>query len=56
MNHKDLLGFKRHEEDENVTNREKRNPINERTGIQNLVSQLVDADRMQYSLWKNSSV
>ena len=43
MNHEDLLDFQRHEEDENVTNRRNRNQINERTGIKNLIRQLVDA-------------
>ena len=43
MNHKDLLDFQRHEGDKNVTNRRKRNPINERTVIQKMTRQLVDA-------------
>ena len=42
MNHEDLLEFPLHKEDENVTNRRKRNPINERTGIKNMMMQLVD--------------
>ena len=43
MNHEDLPDFQRREEDENMTNRRKRNQINERTGIQNLMRKLVDA-------------
>ena len=43
MNHEDLLDFQRSEEDENVTNRRKINPINERKGIRKLMRQLVDA-------------
>ena len=43
MNHEDILDFQRREEDENVTNRRKIIPINERTGIQNLMRQLVDS-------------
>ena len=43
MNNEELLDFQRHEDDENVTKRRKRNPINERTGIQKLMRQLVDA-------------
>ena len=43
MNHEDLLDFKRCEEDVNVTNRRKRNLINDRTGIRKLTRQLVDA-------------
>ena len=43
MNHEDLLDFQQPEEDENVTNRRKRNTINERTGIQNLMRGIVDA-------------
>ena len=43
MNHEDLIGFQRREEDENLTNRRKINPINERRGIQKLMRQLVDA-------------
>ena len=43
MNHEDLLEFQQHEEDENSTNRRKINLINEITGIQNLMRQLVDA-------------
>ena len=42
MNHEDLIDFQRHEEDENLTSRRKRNPINERTGIQMIMRQLVD--------------
>ena len=42
MNHEDFLEFQQREEDENVTNRRNINPINERTGIQNLMMQLVD--------------
>ena len=42
MSHEDLLDFQRREEDENVTNRRKRNPINERIGIRKLTRQLVD--------------
>ena len=42
MNNKDLLDFQRREEDENVNNIIKINPINGRTGIQNLKRQLVD--------------
>ena len=42
MNREDPLGFQRREEDENVTNRKNRNPINEITGIQNLMRRLVD--------------
>ena len=42
MNHKDLLVFKRREEDEILTNRINRNPINEITGIQKLRRQIVD--------------
>ena len=41
MNHEDLLGFQRSEEGENVTNKRKRNPINDITSIENLVRQLV---------------
>ena len=33
MNHEDLLDFQQHEENENVTNQKKINPINEITGI-----------------------
>ena len=43
MDHEDFLDFQGHEEDENVTNRRKRNKINEITGIQNLMRYLVDA-------------
>ena len=42
MNREDLLDFQRYEDNENVTNRRKRNHINDRTGIQKLTSQLVD--------------
>ena len=42
MNHEDLLDFQRREEDANVTNRRKINPINDRTGIQNLMRRIVD--------------
>ena len=41
MNHEDLLGLQLREKDENMTNRRKRNPINDITGIQNLKRQLV---------------
>ena len=43
MNHEDLPDFQRREEYENMTNRRKRNQINERTGIQNLMGQIIDA-------------
>ena len=43
MNHEDLIDFKQREEDENVTNRRKINPINDKTGIQKLTSQIVDS-------------
>ena len=43
MNHEDIIEFQRHEGDENVTNKRKRNLTNERTGIRKLMKQLVDA-------------
>ena len=43
MNHEDLHGFQRCEEDENVTNRRKRHRNNEISGIQNIMRQVVDA-------------
>ena len=43
MNHEDLLDFQRREEDENMTNRRKRNQINEITGIKNIMRQIVDS-------------
>ena len=49
MNNEELLDFQRHEDDENVTKRRKRNPINERTGIQKLMRQLVDAIQISRS-------
>ena len=43
MNNEELFHFQQCEQDENVTNRRKINLINERTCIQKLTSQLVDA-------------
>ena len=43
MNHEDLLDFQLREEDENVTNRRKINLINDITGIQKLMRQIVDS-------------
>ena len=38
MNNEDLLDFQQRKEDEIVTNRRKINPINEKTGIKNMIS------------------
>ena len=43
MNHEDLLDFQQREEDETFMSIRNINHINESTGIQNLMSQLVDA-------------
>ena len=43
MNNGDLLDFQQCEEDDNVANRRKINQINERSVIQNLMRQMVDA-------------
>ena len=43
MNHEDLLNFKQHKEYENMTNIRKINMINERTGIQKMMSQIFDS-------------
>ena len=42
MNNEDLLDFYRHKEDENFTNKRKGKTINDRTGIRNLMRQIVD--------------
>ena len=42
MNHKDLLEFQQREDDENMNNRRKIIPINERIGTPNMMRQLVD--------------
>ena len=41
--HEYLLDFQQREEDGNLTNRRKRNPINKRTGVRKLRRQIVDA-------------
>ena len=55
MTHEDLLDFQQKEEDENVTNRRKVNLINDRTGIQNLMRQQVDAIQPYQSKISNNS-
>ena len=43
MNHEELLDLQLYEEDRNLTNRRKINPINEVTGNRNLKGQIFDA-------------
>ena len=55
MNHEDHLDFQQREEGESLTNRRKKNTINERTGILNLMRQIVDAIQPSRSGINNNS-